>query len=272
MITGIVLCHPQSVDLLPREAYDTPTAVLKRISCGTTKMANVDLSEAGDFFPTYASWNSALFETSVILTVWEHAKELLGTGHVAILHSDIKPHFGAVETWEKVNGWLDEKPGRAVGLTAPFSYSHLWDGWEIPKGVPFKPAYDPMMVHPFDNGIRVWDYVKQYDPDVYEWAMDEQPRLIYAHQFACSSSVFDKLGGKLYEVAQRLRFRDVGLWTPHMFERLIGLYLARLGGEPLLSTAFWHMASSGSFGPGELSLYGPRPRRFYQLATRWNRS
>jgi hypothetical protein len=234
-------------------------------------MKGVDLSEAADFYPTYAPWNSALFETSVILTVWEHADDLIGQNDVAIIHSDINLHFKAAETWKKVAGWLKEKPGRAVGLTAPSSAQGLWDDWLIPESVPYRPEFDPMKLHSFDHGIRVWDYIKTYDQDIYEWAMDEQPRLVYSHQFACSRKTFDELGHRLYTIAQKLRLRDIGFWTPHMFERLIALYLAKTGGPPVLSTCFWHYSSSGAFGPGELSLYGPRPRRYYRLATRWNR-
>ncbi len=264
------LCHPQSVDLLPRVAYNTKYARVRRISCGTTTMDRVDFSEAGDFHPTYAPWNSSLFETSVILTIWEHAQELIGDNHVAIIHSDINLHFKPADTWKRVVNWLKEKPDRAVGLTAPSSAQGLWNGWEIPAGVQYRPEFDPMKLHSFD-GVQVWDIIRQYDLDIYEWAMDTQPRMVYSHQFACSRKLFDKLGSKLYEIAQKLRLRDIGFWTPHMFERLIAMYLAKYGGEPVLSTCFWHYSSSGALGPGELSLYGPRPRRYYKIATRWNR-
>ncbi len=270
MIKGFVLCHPQSLDLLPRSAYTTKHAQLIRIACGTAKIADADLSEAGDFHPTYAAWNSALFETSVILTIWEHAQHLIGADNVAILHSDIDLHFKPAETWWRVAGWLRAKSNRAVGLTVPVSLLGIWDGWLVPDSAPFVPAYDPMALHSFDNKIHVWEYIKIYDPDHYQWAMDTQPRLVYSHQFACSRTAFDALGAKLYAVAHRLRLQDVGFWTPHMFERLIAIYLARYGGEPLLSTCFWHQSSSGALGPGELALYGHRPRRYYQLTTRWN--
>jgi hypothetical protein len=229
-----------------------------------------DLSESNDFYPTYASWNSALFETSVILTVWEHADQLIGDNDVAIIHSDITMHFKAAETWKRVNKWLRENGKRAVGLTAPSSATGIWDDWTIPNDVQYVPKHDPMLLHSFENGVHVWDYIKIYDPDIYTWAMDTQPRLIYSHQFACTRQTFDYLGSKLYQAAHRLRFQDVGLWTPHMFERLIALYLARYGGEPVLSTCFWHVSSSGASGPGKLNLYGPRPRRFFRIRTRWN--
>ncbi len=269
MIQAFVLCHPQSGDLLGRPAYETGLARLRRVACGTTRVEGADLSEAADFCPTYASWNSALFETSVILTLWEHMAELVGDDDVAIVHSDVELHFGAEETWRKIGSWLAEAPLRSVGLTAPASAAGIWDDWEIPVEVPYVPARDPMMLHPFDHGVRVWELIRRYDPEIHAWAMDTKPKLIYSHQFACTRGVFDRLGESLYGVAQRMRMRDVGLWTPHVFERLIALYLAREA-PPLLSTCFWHYSSSGAFGPGELSLYGPRPRRYYKITTRWN--
>jgi hypothetical protein len=233
-------------------------------------MKDVDLSEAGDFFPTYASWNSILFETSVIMTIWEHADELIGTDNVAIIHSDINLHFKPGETWRKVVGWLKEVPGRALGLTAPASHINIWDDWLIPQQALFVPKCDPMKLHSFDHGIHVWDQIKNYDADIYDWAMAEQPRLVYSHQFVCNRATFDALGQQLYRIAHRVRLQDSGFWTPHVFERLIALYLAKIGGPPLLTTCFWHYSSSGAFGPGDLSLYGPRPRKYYRLVTRYN--
>ena len=90
-----MLLHPQSEDILSKRAFNTKLAECVHISCGMTKVKSADLSEANDFFPTYASWNSGLFETSVILTVWEHADEIIGNNNVAIIHSDIELHFKA---------------------------------------------------------------------------------------------------------------------------------------------------------------------------------
>lgn len=263
---AVILCHPQSADLVSDNVFDTISKI--RISCGTTKVENSDLSESNDFFPTYASWNSCLFETSVILTVWEHMNQLIGDDSIAILHTDIEPHFDASEIWEKVDGWLSEDQDRAVGLVAASSFRYSWSDWEIP--VDLTPENDPMMLHSFDNSINVWDFIKKYDVDVFEWAMDTQPRLVYSHQFACSGNLFAILGNKLYDVAHRLRLADIGFWTPHMFERLIALYLARFGNNPILSTAFWHHSSSGVAGPGSYSLYGPRPLKYYALRPRFN--
>jgi len=270
VLQAIMLVHPQSADLLKKSAFRTKQANCYRIACGTTKPKNVDFYESNDFFPTYAPWNSSLFETSVILTVWEHADALIGDNDVAIIHSDIEMHFNPGETWKKIDGWLRENPKRSVGLTAPSSAIGFWDGWEIPEEYPVTPDQDPFMRHCFDNKIHVWDFIKQYDRDLWDFAMDEKPDMIYSHQFACTRATFDQLGNKLYDIAHRLRLGDIGFWTPHMFERIIALFLAKYGGEPVLSTAFWHHASSAVAGPGELSLYGPRALKFYQVCTRAN--
>lgn len=268
MIKSVILCHPASKDLLSRSVFRSKMVHPIRISCGTTSIKDVDYSESNDFFPTYASWNSALFETSVILTVWEHADQLIGDDNVMVMHSDIAPHFRPSKIWSKVERWIKDKPDRSIGITVPSSYVGLFEDWEIPLDFPITHMNDPMKLHAFDNGIYVWDFIKKYDYDTYEWAMDVNPRMIYSHQFACSRHVFDYLGHKLYDVACRLRLQDVGFWTPHVFERFIGLYLARMYSAPILSTAFWHYASSGTFGPGDQSLYGPRALKFYKTYTR----
>lgn len=269
LIKAIVLCHPQSKDLISKRTFNSSFVTPIRIACGTTKPPRVDYYESNDFFPTYASWNSALFETSVILTVWEHAEHLIGDDHVAILHTDIVSHFKSGETWRKLHKSLTAEPNRPIGLTVSSSYQGMWDEWLVPDNAPFVPKLDPMRIHAFDNGLHVWDFIKTYDQDIYDWAMDTNPKLIYSHQFACTRAMFDKLGNKLYSIASRLRLSDIGFWTPHMFERLIALYLAKLG-QPLLTTAFWHHSSSGTFGPGEFSLYGPRALKYYRVCTRWN--
>jgi len=270
MITSVVLCHPQSKDLLSRNVFKSKLVRGLRIGCGTTKPDDIDYSESNDFFPTYASWNSGIFESSVILTCWEHADQLFGDDHVAILHTDIEPHFKPTEIWEKIHKSLDEEPMRPISLTMPTSYMGEFEDWELSEDIPIVVKNDPMLIHAFDNNIHIWDYIKRYDPDIYAFAMDENPRMVYSHQFACTRETFDYLGNNLYEVAHRLRLEDVGFWSPHIFERLISLYLAKRG-NPVITTAFWHHASSGTFGPGEYNLYGPRAFKFYNISSRYGR-
>lgn len=270
MLKAFVICHPQSINMLTRRTFQSDQVKGVRISCGTVKMKNVDLSEANDFAPTYASWNSILFETSVILTVWEHADVLIGDADVAFMHTDITPHFKPTEIWSRIDKCLREQSMRAIGLTVPSTYMGIWSNWLVPETADLTPSKDPMKLHAFDNCIHVWDFIKRYDEDIYDWAMAMQPRLIYSHQFACTRKAFDHLGSKLFAVIHRLRLHDTGFWTPHMFERLIALYLAKHGGTPVLTTSFWHHASSGVFGPGAFSLYGPRALKYYKTCTRWN--
>lgn len=264
MIKCFVLQHPQSSqDIDYDAAFDGPVRPV-RIACGTSRVAGADLSEAGDFWPTYASWNSILFETSVILTVWEHADRLVGDDHVAFLHSDVEQDRGDRRAWEKVHAALDEAPDRAVGLTAPAAFRGLWRDGVIPDSIPLDPQHDPQLTHEFDHGVGVWDFIRKYDPSLFEWAMITQPRMVYAHQFAISRRSLDALGEHLHGVVNRLRLCDTGLWTPHMFERIIGLFLVRHGGPALHLSAFWHSQSSGRPVVGGHGLYGPRPFRYYR--------
>lgn len=260
MIKAFILCHPQSANLLPGDYF--PSGIAQTISCGTSKVQTADLSEANDFFPTYASWNSVLFETSVILTIWEHAKELLGEADtVAILHSDTVPHYSWPQLLDNLAPGLEE--ARSIGLVAPSHYQGIWDSFEIPLTTKFLyPQYDPMALHAFDNQILIWDQVRRLDPDAYDYAMASQPAMIYSHQFACSRVIFEKLGHYLHRLISNMRLRDTGFWTPHVFERLLSLFLVREA-KSWLTTAFWHFSSSGAFGPGEQSLYGPRPLKYY---------
>ena len=263
MIKCFVLQHPQSSqDINYSTAFDGPVTPY-RISCGTSLVPGTDLSEAGDFWPTYASWNSILFETSVILTVWEHADRLIGDDHVAFLHSDVEQSKDR-QIWETVHDAIDDKLDRAIGLTAPSAFRGLWRDGHIPDSIPLSPEHDPMLTHQFDHGVGVWDFIRKYDYPLFEWAMASQPRIVYAHQFALSRRAFDVLGSHLYSIVNKLRLQDTGLWTPHMFERIIGLSLVRHGGPALHLSGFWHNQSSGRPVAGGHGLYGPRPFRYYR--------
>lgn len=264
MTKAFVLAHPQSADYINDGYFNTDVETIK-ISCGTTKVSDAMYSEANDFFPTYASWNSALFETSVILTIWEHADELIGNDNIAILHTDIIKNCAADVTWNKLHSLVNDET--SVGLVVGQNYNGVLSDFIVPDNVRFFPENDPMFLHAFDPGVYIWDFIKKYDPDIYDFAFSVNPRLIYSHQFLCTRKVFDELGFRLMMIARRLTFNDVSLWMPHVFERLIALYLAKLS-TPILTTAFWHSSSSGIHGPGEHNLYGPRGRRFFNIKPR----
>lgn len=269
MIKAFVLCHPQSKDMVPKTAFNSKLVQSTRIACGTTRPNNVDVYESNDFFPNYASLNSCLFESSVILTIWEHADELIGNNHVAIMHTDVMPHFKPSITWGNLQKDLDST-GRPISIAVANAYRSVWNDWLAPDNVPFTPSKDPLALHDFDVDINVWNIIKRYEPDIYEYAFDVNPKLIYSHQFACTREVFDYLGYKLKSVIERLRLNDIGFWTPHVMERLIALFLAQKA-DPIITTAFWHYYSSNSKGPGDLSLYGPRPFKYYQIGSRLRR-
>jgi len=269
MIKAIILCHPQSKDMITKKAFKSSLVEPIRMACGVTKPKNFDFHESGDFFPSYASWNAALFETSVILTTWEHADYLIGDNHVAFMHTDLLINKSPKETWQNIQESLSEYPNKPVGLTVNIAYKGMFNDWLAPNNAPFDYHHDPMRIHAFDNEIFVWDYIKKYDRDAYEYAVETNPKMIYSHQFACTRKMFDILGNKIYSVASKLKLSDIGFWTPHMFERLIALYLSQLG-EPVLTTAFWHYSSSGTHGPGDLNLYGPRAFKSYKVNSRWN--
>ena len=269
MIHAIMLMHPQSANLLA-DVYDNEYVRYTKIACGTTKVSDADLFESSSFFPNYASWNSALFETSVILTAWEHADSLIGDDHIAIIHSDLTINSKHSNPWGRIHKTLDANPDVAIGLTAPIGHKDYLTEELIPDNLCNRPQTDPMMICEFDNNIRVWDYIKKYDGDLYDWAIATNPIMIYAHQFAVSRKTFDVLGHKLYSILHKMRLTDCGLWTPHVFERLIALYLTRYGGQPIMTTAFWHHVSSRCNDSENLSLYGPRPFRYYRTCSRWN--
>jgi len=252
-----VLCHPQSVALFEPSAYNIDDVEFIKISCGTTKMINVNLSEANDFYPTYASWNSALFESSVILTVWKHAKELLDGCNVAFLHTDIRTNHNIKTIFKYIS---DNIANHNIGLTINSDHKKAFKDMVVKPHPMFNIDSDPMFTCEFDSNIKVWDLIAKYDKIIYEYALRKKPQMIYAHQFACNYDEFIELGGKLMTVASKMTLDDIGLWTPHVFERLIGLYLSH---NAILTTSFLHYASSSCIGPGDHKLYGPRPRKYY---------
>ena len=257
-IDVFVLKHPQSPDLIEQKWFDDESVRMRTISCGSS-ICKADLSEAKDFWPNYASWNSALFETSVILTIWEHISQLTKAHYVAVLHSDITMHRSGKDatllTWHTVNNMLDN--GVPLGLTVHQGLAGGLRNTIAPVRLDYRPSNDPMFLNRFDNNISIWECIKKADQDLYDWALSTQPLMIYAHQFCCSISHFMQLGERLKAVASNMRLSDIGLWTPHVFERLVALNLARIGNGSNLCAAFLHHQSSAH------DLYGCRGFRYY---------
>lgn len=257
MISAFMLLHPASQDLCPRSAFRSKHVTLRKIACGTTRPKKAELFEATDFQPNYSSLNSAIFETSVILTVSEHADRLIGTSNVAFVHSDITPRFSAI--WSRISTILKDG-NTSVGLTTPYSSGDF----VIQDSDVLKPDLDPLFGTTFDWYVDVWESIKRIDPDIYQFAFDVRPQLIYSHQFACSRLIFDRLCDSLRSVLRCMRLCDVGLWTPHVFERLIALYLAKHSDRVVLTTAFWHRMSSKSTGDNA-GLYGLRSFKYIKI-------
>lgn len=252
-----VLLHPQSKQLINYNESFTSEVDVAKVSCGTTVVEGCDFSEARDFWPNYASWNSALFETSVILTVWKHIDKLI-TDQVAFLHSDVEINYDKGYTWDNIRKLANETN---IGLTSPIIFKNSFNEFVI-RDQRLHPKNDPMFESDFDFGINIWDYIKKYDHDMYDWAVNTQPQLIYAHQFACNKEVFYGLGEYLMNIVNMVKLNECGLWTPHIFERLIGLYLTKYS-QSINTTAFWHHQSSGF---GDNKLYGHRPVMYYSTA------
>lgn len=258
----VFLHHNNSLNLIRLKDFRSRRANIIHINCGLTH-AYRDGYRESDFFPGYASYNSILFESSCILTVWEHAQDLFDDSPVMILHTDIIPKFRVVETFD----YLEHFDKFACGLTVPSYHADKYGQLVIEDTDEYRASLDPWHLMKFDGIVDVWDLIKVIDPEAWEFAMDTDPVMIYSHQFAASRDVFDKLGYKLCQLVTQLKLGQCGLWTPHVFERIIAIRLA-MEVDPILTASFSHQSSSGPKGEGALTLYGPRPHKFLRLRSR----
>jgi hypothetical protein len=261
-----LLYHPQSSVDIPSEFAACPDWRVWRVACGMARHEQADYSEANDFHPNYASRNSAIFETSVILTMWEHADAVFGDDPVCFLHTDVVPRYTLGDTIAKLRQFALD--GQTVGLTVYTDAARLWAETTLPDDHHLRARNDSMIRSPFSAGINVWELLKRHAPDDYQWAMDENPQMVYGHQFMCPRPVFDSLGARLLDFTNRLRLSDVGLWTPHVCERLIAIHLARHSKSVVLSTLFLHRGASSATGPGSYALYGIKGYRHYRTISR----
>lgn len=258
-----MLHHPNSLNLIRLKDFRSRRVKITHLNCGFTHSFKPGYRES-DFFPGYASYNSILFESSCILTLWEHQDALFDDGPVMILHTDITPKFRVAETLDYIENLGDRF---AVGLTIPSYHADRFDSLEISDVDQFRYKIDPWHLMNFDGIIDVWELVKIIDPEAWEFAENTNPVMIYSHQFAVSRDVFDKLGYQLCQIATQLRLGQCGLWTPHVFERIIAIRLAMMS-NPVLLAAFSHQSSSGPKGEGSLTLYGPRTYKYLRIKSR----
>lgn len=88
--------------------------------------------------------------------------------------------------------------------------------------------------------------------------------MIYSHQFCVDFDTFENLGHQLYKIIMPMRLEQCGLWTAHVFERIIAIRLAMMN-KPILTSMFSHLSSSGPKGIGSLTLYGPRSYKYFRM-------
>lgn len=232
------------------------------MNCGLTHSYKNGIRET-DCFPNYASYNSILFETSCILTAWEHMDDMFDDSPIMVLHTDIMSKFKFSDTLD----YLEQFDTFACGLTVPSYHADKHDSLIIQDTVNYKCSVDPWRLMHFDGIIDIWELIKIIDPEAWEFGINTDPVMIYSHQFAASRDVFDRLGYKLCQLVTQLKLGQCGLWTPHVFERIIALRLA-MECDPKLLASFSHNSSSGPIGLGALTLYGPRPYKYLKLHSR----
>lgn len=265
MIDLFIICHPSAYDCLDDKALSHANVSYKRIACGLSKPAKYDLSEAADFFPSYASLNSSIFESSVILTIWEHIESISKGDYVGFLHTDIMPNTAHKKLWPKIFKSLD-KDKTSLGVSYPIDFDkRILNNWELDDDLVLRPSVDPMMRNWFDLEHSIWQIIRRLDPSIYEFAISKNPDMIYSHMFITSRKNFNILGSKLRRILDKLKAGELGLWTPHLFERLVGLYLAEISTVKNVC-AFKHYAGSSPLKPGSYSLYGTMAYRYFKTS------
>ena len=265
MIEIFINTHPSTYDCLDMSVFKNDSVRARRIACGMTKPKEFDLSEVSDFFPSYASLNSSIFESSIILTVWEHIETLCKGNYIGFLHTDIKPFFNIKVLWKNL---LDDLAcgTTSLGVSFPSEYESAQQSeWLLKEEYILRPSIDPMFHNRFDLEKSIWDIIKRIDADIYEFAMSKNPDMIYSHMFMTSMNTFDKLGMRLRHALEKLSAAELGLWTPHLFERLVGLYLANISNVKNVC-AFTHYAGSSPLKPSAFALYGSRAYKHYKTS------
>jgi hypothetical protein len=130
MIDIFVNCHTAGYDCLDDSVFEHKSINVKRIACGMTKPPKYDLSEVADFYPTYASLNSSIFESSIILTIWEHIENMSNNEYIGFLHTDIEPYFPKNELWAKIIESLSPN-NVSLGVSFPEGYKIIQNGeWD----------------------------------------------------------------------------------------------------------------------------------------------
>lgn len=253
----VFLHHPNSQLTIDLESIPKQYNVIN-INVGINSSFKNGYRESSDFHPTYACYNSILFESSCILTVWEHSESLFVDGPVIISHTDVIPRFSFDELLSIIPG-----DNYSIGTTIP---SYIVDKYNTLIIDPKEFSYDldPWQITDFDGYIDIWDLIRKIDPEAADWALQNNPYMIYSHQFMTDRESFEKLGHQLKKIIMPMKLEDCGLWTAHVFERIIAIRLAMLN-PPIITSFFSHMSSSGPKGPGSMTLYGPRSYKHFKM-------
>ena len=211
---------------------------------------NADYIAKSDFYPTYSAWSSVIGNASIILTVWEHADQLIGNNHVAFLNGRSVMQRSANETWGPLLNAIDEDT--SLGIASCFSGSNndliLADDFCY---------FDVYSDNAFDVNTHIWDMIRKYDAEAYNFAIESKPRMIIDCQFMCTRQVLDVLGYKLLLVVEKMRVRDTGMWTEKFVERLLGIYLAQLT-VSVYTTAFWSDSNDFAVKPSRFLNVKPK--------------
>lgn len=260
MLNIVFLHHPHSLNLIRYKDFRSRRINKIHLNCGFTNSFRDGIRES-DLFPSYASHNSILFETSCILSVWEHVDEMLIDGPIAFLHTDIIPQHNIIDVIE----FISNIESFACGLVIP-EHHDVGDSLQINNTDFYRYSMDPWHITKFDGIVDIIDLLRIVDSEAWEFANDTNPIMIYGHQFAVSRNIFNKVSLDIANIVSRMRIGQCGLWTPHVFERIWAIRFA-MEIEPILLSAFSHKLSSGS-RESDTQHYGIRPFKYMRTKSR----
>jgi hypothetical protein len=261
MLNLVFLHHPHSPYLIKKFDFRSNRIKQLHLSCGYTNSKKSSLREC-DLFPNYASYNSILFETSCILSVWEHLPEMFPTGNIAFLHTDVIRRFNFLEI-------LNRMPGNdefAFGLTIPESHTEFVKSFEIENEDNYRYSLDPWHASKFDGVVDILELLRIIDAESWEFANDTNPIMIYGHQFAVSRRIFEEVAYEIAGIVNNLRLGQCGIWTPHVFERIWAIRLA-MKVRPTLFSPLIHKLNSGSTKSSNQN-YGIRSFKYLKMRSR----
>lgn len=260
LLNVVFLHHPHSPNLIRYKDFRSRRINKIHLNCGFTNSFKDGVRES-DFFPSYASHNSILFETSCILTIWEHLDDIAPEGPISFLHTDINPLHNVINTVDLLLG----KKSFVCGLVIP-EHHDKHESLIIDDVDFYRYSSDPWNIARFDGIVDILDLIRIVDKQSWEFANDTNPVMIYGHQFAVSRDIFNKVAMDVANIVMKLRLSQCGLWTPHVFERIWAIRFA-MESNPILLSSFSHKLSSGS-RESDTQYYGFRRFKYYKTKSR----